>query len=275
MVRGRSAPRSASRSCRSGPTSARRCCARCATTASCACSRTATSPATASRSSSSASARRCRAGRRRSRCARVRRCSRPRCTFAPGRDHLGVVRPPVEVQRLGRLREDIARITQALAHEFEDLIRARARAVAPAAAELAERPCEIGRTVAYEASTCVRVVMMSPYSLLAARRRAGPGARPRARAAQARRRRARRRSVRRPAARAGRSSRVGPSVEWNSNGSVAPISPGPRDRAPHRRGAAQHRARRRAPARARGARPVPERADRVQRPDGRDVPRVG
>jgi len=44
--------------------------------------------------------------------------------FRGGRDHLGVVRPAVEVQRLGRLREDIARITQALANELETLIRA-------------------------------------------------------------------------------------------------------------------------------------------------------
>ncbi|MDQ1508418.1 MAG: phosphatidylinositol dimannoside acyltransferase [Actinomycetota bacterium] len=44
--------------------------------------------------------------------------------FRGGRDHLGVVRPPVEVQRLGRLREDIARITQVLANELETLIRA-------------------------------------------------------------------------------------------------------------------------------------------------------
>src|SRR5436190_9553286 len=44
--------------------------------------------------------------------------------FRSGRDHLGVVRPPVPVQRLGRLREDIARITQALAQEPEILIRA-------------------------------------------------------------------------------------------------------------------------------------------------------
>lgn len=44
--------------------------------------------------------------------------------FRPGRDHLGVVRPPVPVERLGRLREDIARITQALAYELEALIRA-------------------------------------------------------------------------------------------------------------------------------------------------------
>jgi KDO2-lipid IV(A) lauroyltransferase len=43
--------------------------------------------------------------------------------FRPGRDHLGVVRPPVEVERMGRLREDIARITQSIAHELESLIR--------------------------------------------------------------------------------------------------------------------------------------------------------
>jgi KDO2-lipid IV(A) lauroyltransferase len=43
--------------------------------------------------------------------------------FQGGRDHLGVVRPPIEVQRLGRLREDIARITQTLANELEALIR--------------------------------------------------------------------------------------------------------------------------------------------------------
>jgi KDO2-lipid IV(A) lauroyltransferase len=44
--------------------------------------------------------------------------------FRPGRDHLGVVRPPIPVEREGRLRDDIARITQALAHELELLIRA-------------------------------------------------------------------------------------------------------------------------------------------------------
>ncbi len=35
----------------------------------------------------------------------------------------GEVRPPLAVERRGRLREDIVRITQALAHEFEILIR--------------------------------------------------------------------------------------------------------------------------------------------------------
>ena len=44
--------------------------------------------------------------------------------FRPGRDHHGVIRPPIAVERSGRLREDIARITQVLAHELESLIRA-------------------------------------------------------------------------------------------------------------------------------------------------------
>jgi KDO2-lipid IV(A) lauroyltransferase len=43
--------------------------------------------------------------------------------FRSDRDHLGVVRPPIPVEREGRLREDIARITQALAKELEALIR--------------------------------------------------------------------------------------------------------------------------------------------------------
>ena len=44
--------------------------------------------------------------------------------FRPGLDHHGVVRPPIEVKRQDRLRDDIARITQLLAHELEHLIRA-------------------------------------------------------------------------------------------------------------------------------------------------------
>lgn len=44
--------------------------------------------------------------------------------FRPHGGHHAVVRPPIPTEREGRLREDIARITQALAHEFEDLIRA-------------------------------------------------------------------------------------------------------------------------------------------------------
>ncbi len=44
--------------------------------------------------------------------------------FRPGRNHHAVVRPPVPAAREGRLREDVARITQLLADEFEALIRA-------------------------------------------------------------------------------------------------------------------------------------------------------
>jgi len=44
--------------------------------------------------------------------------------FQDGRDHHAVVRPPVPVERTERLREDVQRITQQLAEEFETLIRA-------------------------------------------------------------------------------------------------------------------------------------------------------
>jgi KDO2-lipid IV(A) lauroyltransferase len=43
--------------------------------------------------------------------------------FGEGKAHYGVIRPPIAVERDGRLREDIARITQTLAYEFEGLIR--------------------------------------------------------------------------------------------------------------------------------------------------------
>jgi KDO2-lipid IV(A) lauroyltransferase len=44
--------------------------------------------------------------------------------FAPGRpDHLAVVRPPLPLERAGRLRADISAGTQALARELEALIR--------------------------------------------------------------------------------------------------------------------------------------------------------
>ena len=39
-------------------------------------------------------------------------------------DHLGTVFPPVPAERQGRLREDVSRVTQLLAHELEALIRA-------------------------------------------------------------------------------------------------------------------------------------------------------
>ncbi len=47
--------------------------------------------------------------------------------------------PPLPVARSGRLRDDLARVTQDLAHAFEDLIRADPDALAPAAAQLAQR----------------------------------------------------------------------------------------------------------------------------------------
>jgi KDO2-lipid IV(A) lauroyltransferase len=40
-----------------------------------------------------------------------------------GRGHHGVVLPPVPVERRGTFREDVARITQALAENLEELIR--------------------------------------------------------------------------------------------------------------------------------------------------------
>jgi len=45
--------------------------------------------------------------------------------FTSARDgHHGVVRPPLIVERAGGVRDDVARVTQALAHELEALIRA-------------------------------------------------------------------------------------------------------------------------------------------------------
>ncbi len=41
----------------------------------------------------------------------------------PGRDHRGVVEPPLDLTRKGSLRADVARITQEIAHRFEGLIR--------------------------------------------------------------------------------------------------------------------------------------------------------
>ena len=37
--------------------------------------------------------------------------------------HHGLVRPPIKIQRMGGLREDVARVTQLLARELEFLIR--------------------------------------------------------------------------------------------------------------------------------------------------------
>jgi phosphatidylinositol dimannoside acyltransferase len=47
----------------------------------------------------------------------------PSATYDEGRNHHGVIRPPVAADRQGTFREDVARITQALAAELELLIR--------------------------------------------------------------------------------------------------------------------------------------------------------
>jgi phosphatidylinositol dimannoside acyltransferase len=41
----------------------------------------------------------------------------------PGRDHRGLVQPPIDLTRKGSLRADVARITQEIAHRFEGLVR--------------------------------------------------------------------------------------------------------------------------------------------------------
>ncbi len=45
------------------------------------------------------------------------------CYMGPGRDHFAVVSAPIAVERRGRLRDDVARVTQAVARELEALIR--------------------------------------------------------------------------------------------------------------------------------------------------------
>lgn len=42
--------------------------------------------------------------------------------FAEGRDHQAVIGPPLDLTRTGSLREDVTRVTQALAWRFEELI---------------------------------------------------------------------------------------------------------------------------------------------------------
>ena len=43
----------------------------------------------------------------------------------PGDWHTGVIHPPLDTSRRGRMREDIVRVTQDLAATFENDIRAR------------------------------------------------------------------------------------------------------------------------------------------------------
>jgi lauroyl/myristoyl acyltransferase len=46
----------------------------------------------------------------------------PTTVYFDGKGHRGVVRPPLDLTRQGSLREDVARLTQVLAHELEALI---------------------------------------------------------------------------------------------------------------------------------------------------------
>lgn len=45
------------------------------------------------------------------------------CYTGPGRDHFAVITPPIAAVREGRLRDDVTRVTQEIAHELEGLIR--------------------------------------------------------------------------------------------------------------------------------------------------------
>ncbi len=45
------------------------------------------------------------------------------CYMGPGRDHFAVVSAPIPCERTGRLRDDVTRVTQAVANELEVLIR--------------------------------------------------------------------------------------------------------------------------------------------------------
>ncbi|HEV3187018.1 MAG TPA: phosphatidylinositol mannoside acyltransferase [Acidimicrobiales bacterium] len=45
------------------------------------------------------------------------------CYTGPGRDHFAVITPPIAAERLGRLRDDVTRVTQAISRELEGLIR--------------------------------------------------------------------------------------------------------------------------------------------------------
>jgi KDO2-lipid IV(A) lauroyltransferase len=46
------------------------------------------------------------------------------CYYRPRGGHFAVIGPPIPVEREGRLRDDVARVTQTLAGRFEELVRA-------------------------------------------------------------------------------------------------------------------------------------------------------
>ena len=47
----------------------------------------------------------------------------PTAVYFRGDSHHAIVRPPIPAEREGKLRDDVQRVTQALAHELERLIR--------------------------------------------------------------------------------------------------------------------------------------------------------
>jgi lauroyl/myristoyl acyltransferase len=47
----------------------------------------------------------------------------PTVVYFAGAKHHAVLRPPIDTRRTGRLRDDVQRVTQELAHVFEDMIR--------------------------------------------------------------------------------------------------------------------------------------------------------
>ena len=96
-------------------------------------------PATASRSSSSASGPRCRAAPPPSRCGPGRRCSRPRSTFVLAATTTRSVRPPVPVER-GPVARRHRPHHAAARRRVRGADPGGARAMAPDATELAERP---------------------------------------------------------------------------------------------------------------------------------------
>ncbi len=56
-------------------------------------------------------------------CLRTGAALLPTAVYFDGRGHHALIQPPVPVAREGRIREDVSRITQALAHRLEALIR--------------------------------------------------------------------------------------------------------------------------------------------------------
>ena len=64
------------------------------------------------------------------------------CYSGPGDGHYAVFTPPLDVERQGRLREDIARVTQDVAHALEGLIQRAPEQWHVLEDRFAELPCE-------------------------------------------------------------------------------------------------------------------------------------